>query len=59
MRYNDVRDGTNKVEDYILPRYRAALQAKGMLGEDGLYASFYAVKQKKAIAARHGAHTAW
>ena len=58
MRYNDIRDGTNVIDE-VLPKYKAALTEKGMLGSDGLYASFYAVKQKKAIAARHGAHTAW
>ncbi|KAF2149458.1 hypothetical protein K461DRAFT_260931 [Myriangium duriaei CBS 260.36] len=59
MRYNDIRDGTNVVEEEILPKYRSALRAKGMFGEDGLYASYFAVKQKKAIPAAHGAHTAW
>jgi hypothetical protein len=59
MRYNDVRHGTNLVEGEILPKYKAALEKKGMLADDGLYASFFAVKQKKAIPARHGAHTAW
>lgn len=59
MRYNDSRDGTNKVEGEILPKYRAALDKKGMIGADGLYATWFAVKQQKAIPARHGAHTAW
>ncbi|KAK5166896.1 uncharacterized protein LTR77_007625 [Saxophila tyrrhenica] len=59
MRYNDVRQGTNYVESNILPKYRAALSKKGLLGENGLYATFFALKQKKSIPARHGAHTAW
>ncbi|KAK5690844.1 hypothetical protein LTR97_012005 [Elasticomyces elasticus] len=59
MRYNDIRDGTNYVEDDILPRYKKALTEKGMLGADGLYASFFAIKQKKSVPARQGAHTAW
>lgn len=59
MRYNDVRDGTNSVEQNILPKYKAALESKGMLPEDGLYASFFAVKQRMAVPARQGAHTAW
>lgn len=59
MRYNDVRHGTNDVENEILPKYKAALAKKGMFGDDSLYASFFAIKQKKSIPARHGAHTAW
>ncbi|KXS94210.1 hypothetical protein AC579_3351 [Pseudocercospora musae] len=59
MRYNDVRDGTNYVEHEILPKYKAALTKKGMIGEDGLYASYFAVKQRQSVAARQGAHTAW
>ena len=59
MRYNDVRDGTNIVGD-VLPKYRKALEDKGMVGrQDGLYASFYALKQQKPMPARQGAHTAW
>lgn len=58
MRYNDIRDGTDIVTD-VLSKYKPALEKKGMFGKDGLYASFYAVKQQKAIPARHGAHTAW
>lgn len=58
MRYNDVRDGTTLVDE-VLDKYKAALAKKGMVGDDGLYASFYAIEQKKAMPARHGAHTAW
>jgi hypothetical protein len=57
-RYNDVRDGTNVVSD-VLQKYEAALKHKGMIGKDGLYASFFALKQGRAIPARQGAHTAW
>lgn len=60
MRYNDVRDGTNTVMKDILPKYKAALFEKGLLGRpDGLYGSFFAVEQQKATPAKHGAHTAW
>ncbi|PWN86758.1 hypothetical protein FA10DRAFT_256634 [Acaromyces ingoldii] len=60
MRLNDSRDGTDHVERQILPKYKAALSAKGMLGRsDGLYASYFAVKQKCAMPAKQGAHTAW
>ena len=58
MRYNDVRDGTNRVQD-VLVKYKAALVEKGMFGQDGLYASFFALKQKKSVPASQGAHTAW
>lgn len=60
MRYNDVRDGTNMILQDVLPKYKAALFEKGLLGRpDGLYGSFFAVEQKKATPAKHGAHTAW
>jgi hypothetical protein len=58
MRYNDSRDGTNII-DGVLEKYRAALIQKGMIGKDGLYASFFAVQQKRPIPGRQGAHTAW
>jgi hypothetical protein len=57
MRYNDSRDGTNNVHD-VLPKYKAALVAKGMIG-DALYASYYSVRRQTAMPARHGTHTAW
>lgn len=60
MRYNDIRDGTDVVQQDILPKYKAAIFEKGMAGRsDGLYGSFFALKQKKSLPARHGAHTAW
>ncbi|KIW29624.1 uncharacterized protein PV07_05427 [Cladophialophora immunda] len=58
MRYNDSRDGTNNVED-VLVKYKASLVRKGMLNDSGLYPSFFALKQRKALPARQGAHTAW
>jgi hypothetical protein len=58
MRYNDVRNGTNVIDE-VLPKYKAALHRKGMLREDGLYASFFALKQGQPIPASQGAHTAW
>lgn len=58
MRYNDVRDGTDNVHE-VLKKYKAALIAKGMMGENGLYANFYAVRQQVAVTPSHGAHTAW
>ncbi len=58
MRYNDSRDGTNNVED-VLKKYEASLIKKGMINDSGLYPSFFALKQHKALPARQGAHTAW
>ena len=58
MRYNDIRDGTDIVHEVLL-KYKSALTKKGMIGEDGMYASFFAVQQKKAMPTMHGAHTAW
>ncbi len=58
MRYNDVRDGTDNVHE-VLRKYEAALKSNGMFGKDGLYASFFALKQRRAMPARQGAHTAW
>ncbi len=58
MRYNDSRDRTNNVQP-VLEKYKAALTAKGMIGKDGLYASFYAMRQQKAMPAGQGTHTAW
>ncbi|KAK5195823.1 hypothetical protein LTR92_004764 [Exophiala xenobiotica] len=58
MRYNDIRDGTNHVEG-VLKKYEASLIKKGMLNDSGLYPSFFALKQRKALPARQGAHTAW
>lgn len=58
MRYNDVRDGTDNVQG-VLKNYKAALIEKGMMGDHGLYANFYAVRQQIAVTPSHGAHTAW
>jgi hypothetical protein len=58
MRYNDVRDGTDQTEE-VLKKYEAALIKKGMFLNNGLYASFFALKQGQAMPARQGAHTAW
>lgn len=44
----------------ILPKYKQAIREKGFVQrEDGLYTSFFALKQGKAMPARMGAHTAW
>ena len=58
MRLNDVRNGTNIVPG-VLEKYKAAVLRNGMVNDDDLYTSFFALKQRKSIAARQGAHTAW
>ena len=58
MRLNDVRDGTNIVPG-VLEKYKAAISRNGMVNDDDLYTSFFALKQRKSIAAHQGAHTAW
>jgi len=57
-RYKDIGYGTRHLENDISLKYRAGVLVKGMPGEDGLYASFFALKQK-SFPARHGTHTAW
>lgn len=58
MRYNDTRDGTDKV-DQVLKKYTEALERKGMLQADGLWKSAFLVKQKVAAPAPQASHTAW
>ena len=58
MRLNDVRDGTNVVSG-VLEKYKAAVYRNGMVNDDDLYTSYFALKQRKGIAALQGAHTAW
>jgi hypothetical protein len=58
MRYNDVRDGTNIVED-VLKKYTAAWKEKGMVQEDGLFVDFYSPNQDKVAKAQRIGFTAW
>ena len=58
MRLNDVRNGTEIVPD-VLKKYKQSIARAGMVSDDELYTTFFALKQKKAVPARHGAHTAW
>ncbi|KAH7020392.1 hypothetical protein EDB80DRAFT_746913 [Ilyonectria destructans] len=47
IRYNDVRDGTNKIED-VLIKYRKAWDEKGMVSPSGLYMDWLFLKQDRA-----------
>lgn len=58
VRLNDVRDGTDVVSG-VLEKYSKAISKNNMVNGDALYTTFFALKQQKAIPARHGAHTAW
>ncbi len=58
MRYNDARDGTNKVED-ILAKYKAAWDKKGMVSANGLLADFWLVKQDHVVPPSDVGWTAW
>ncbi|KAF8476495.1 hypothetical protein JB92DRAFT_2822993 [Gautieria morchelliformis] len=58
MRYNDVRKGT-KVVDGVVAKYAKALQDRGMINGDGLFAHSYAVKQAFTVPAKNVGFTAW
>lgn len=59
MRYNDSRDGTNKVEE-VLDKYRAAWNKKGSLvSSDGLFVDFWMVKQDFIVPPSDVGWTAW
>ncbi|KAH7124876.1 hypothetical protein B0J13DRAFT_588996 [Dactylonectria estremocensis] len=58
IRLNDVRNGTNIVED-VCTKYMEAWDRKGMLQEDGLMVNWYAVKQDKTVPADGIGLTAW
>ena len=58
MRYNDVRDGTNIVEE-VLKKYTAAWKSKGMIQENGLFVNWYSPNQDKVQEAPGIGFTAW
>ncbi|KAF8503084.1 hypothetical protein JB92DRAFT_816875 [Gautieria morchelliformis] len=58
MRYNDIRKGT-KVVDGVIAKYAKALQDRGMINGDGLFAQWYAVKQAFTVPAHSISNTAW
>ena len=58
MRYNDIRDGTNIVED-VLDKYTAAWKSKGMIQENGLFVNWYSPNQDTIKEAPAISFTAW
>jgi hypothetical protein len=58
MRYNDTRDGTNKIEE-VLKKYTDSLERKKMLQPDGLWSIAYMLKQNVAAPNKVATHTAW
>jgi hypothetical protein len=58
MRYNDVRNGTNKVEE-VLEKYKNAWAKKGLVSASGLFRDVYRVKQDDFMDGNDLAFTAW
>ena len=58
MRYNDIRNGTNLIND-VLIKYKAAWKAKGMTDESGRFLEMYRVKQGVRIPGSSICFTAW
>ena len=58
MRYNDSRDGTDKV-DRVLEKYRAAWDTKGMVSASGLFVDMWMVKQDFIVPPQDIGWTAW
>lgn len=60
MRYNDIRDGTNHMDE-ILPKYKAGWAKKrGMVATDSnLFVDWWMVKQDFIVPPRDLAFTAW
>lgn len=58
MRYNDSRDGTDKV-DKVLEKYKAAWDQKGMVSSNGMYVDFWMVKQDHVMPPTDVGWTAW
>lgn len=58
MRYNDVRDGKNLVDE-VLEKYKAAWDKKGMVTEGGLFVDWWTVKQDQTKVASDVGFTAW
>lgn len=58
MRYNDVRNGTDKIEP-ILERYKAAWDKKGMVTPEGLYVNWLFLRQDQLMPPTGIGLTAW
>ena len=58
MRYNDLRNGTNKIEP-ILENYKAAWDKKGMVTPEGLYVNWLFLRQDQLMPPTGIGLTAW
>ncbi len=58
MRYNDVRNGTDKGAEALV-KYQQAWDKKGMLTPEGLFVDFWMVKQDFIVPASDVGWTAW
>ncbi|KAH8800181.1 hypothetical protein F5884DRAFT_809566, partial [Xylogone sp. PMI_703] len=58
VRYNDVRDGTNRI-DAVLDKYKRAWTARNMLQPNGLYADWWRPKQDDMVSVDDIGLTAW
>ncbi|KAH8820731.1 hypothetical protein F5884DRAFT_866626 [Xylogone sp. PMI_703] len=58
MRYNDSTYGTNVIDE-VLPKYKAAWEAKGMFAPNGLMVEFWRVKQDSKVPPRSLDSSAW
>ncbi|KAH7111559.1 hypothetical protein EDB81DRAFT_848985 [Dactylonectria macrodidyma] len=58
IRYNDVRDGTNKIGD-VLANYRKAWNEKGIVSPSGLYVDWLFLKQDRAAPPTGIGFSAW
>ncbi|KEY74063.1 hypothetical protein S7711_02653 [Stachybotrys chartarum IBT 7711] len=53
MRYNDVRDGTNVLDD-VLVKYKNAIREKGLIRDSPVYSDWLFLKQGQAVPAQTG-----
>ena len=59
MRYNDVRNNTNIVEDVLTKYQEAWAQRGGLVAENGLFRRWYHPRQDKVLTAEELSHSAW
>ncbi len=58
MRYNDLRNGTNQVDE-VLEKYKNAWAKKGMASDNGLFREWYRPKQDDMVDGHDVSFTAW
>jgi hypothetical protein len=58
MRYNDVRDGTNVLDD-VLVKYKNAIREKGLIRDSPVYSDWLFLKQGQAVPAQTVGFMAW